>query len=590
MAPMCLNNTKSDTDQFSSPVPIIGLYIAGATLVCLLLMLFDILSGLRRSVRYIPCRLFSLNSATLSLLGIASKLPVDLTTYMPSAIDQLSKLTGTTMICIAMGFFMPSLGTSSETERITNMIALSFLVVTVSVNICIQVSTKLIFSFHVEHVLIVCFMLSLLVVFWFSNPQLTLIRGVSGLPAGPICVFCSVILSQAAFRSLVLNDLKFCRGVSDYGKWSMWMIIITQISITLIGSIAIAFRWLTFVSYAQSFMQADVEYIEYYKLIIQFSVMRIRSIKTTIMVTSRFLINCGLILIFLLASAVPWIVFRITTLVLEKCSCASFYEKNGFLNCLTMACIKDMNKWMNNTVKRFSSLSSSYTVQMLSRRNPSAELLLNKFRKRDSDEYEGLTCLSMTLLVKIVVVSMPSNLSESLRRTLDEAFEIIYFIDKKINVGKVKYRNKRRLAKLLWKGGEIRLSKDSHSDSVQQGVAVSNALSTLLEVVSLTNKTGSDMREETKKIENFIQERSYTSTEELCDYIEQVFVEMLHWYLQQLPDSILKHVNESLIEENEERARTVLKLLYKLDPLLEDKVQWIFPEGTNITSIFDLHD
>ncbi|KAK9138734.1 hypothetical protein Sjap_009328 [Stephania japonica] len=65
---------------------------------------------------------------------------------------------------------------------------------------------------------------------------------------------------------------------------------------------------------------------------------------------------------------------------------------------------------------------------------------------------------------------------------------------------------------------------------------------------------------------------------------------MLRWYLQQLPDSIFKHVNESMIEENEERARTVLKLLYKLDPLLEDKVQWIFSEGTDITRFFDPDD
>ncbi|KAK9086556.1 hypothetical protein Syun_028950 [Stephania yunnanensis] len=89
---------SSGDSRSSSPIPLIGLYIAGATAVCFLLMLCDIISSFRHKTRYVPCKWFALNSATLTLLAIASKLPVDLTTFMPSAGDQLSKLTGTTML------------------------------------------------------------------------------------------------------------------------------------------------------------------------------------------------------------------------------------------------------------------------------------------------------------------------------------------------------------------------------------------------------------------------------------------------------------------------------------------------------------
>ncbi|KAK9159820.1 hypothetical protein Syun_006161 [Stephania yunnanensis] len=114
-------NGELDTSNYSSPMPAIGLYIVGSTLVCLLLILLDIYAGFRNRKRWLPCRFFSLNSVTLTLFGVATKLPVDLTTSMPSAQDQLSKLTGTTFICISMGFLMPSIGVTTQSECLSNM-------------------------------------------------------------------------------------------------------------------------------------------------------------------------------------------------------------------------------------------------------------------------------------------------------------------------------------------------------------------------------------------------------------------------------------------------------------------------------------
>ncbi|KAK9138687.1 hypothetical protein Sjap_009281 [Stephania japonica] len=109
-------NCVLDDSSYSSSVPVIGLYIMGATLVCLSFILVDVYAGFRNRKRWLPCRFFSLNSITLTLLSIVAKLPVDLTSPMPRVQDQLSKLTGTALICISMGFFMPSIGTYTESE------------------------------------------------------------------------------------------------------------------------------------------------------------------------------------------------------------------------------------------------------------------------------------------------------------------------------------------------------------------------------------------------------------------------------------------------------------------------------------------
>ncbi|KAK9138876.1 hypothetical protein Sjap_009470 [Stephania japonica] len=132
---MCYRMAKlqcANSNGYSSPVPIIGLYIAIASLVCLLLMLWDIFFAIRRKNRHIPCRRFSLNSVTLTLLAIVAKLPVDLTTNMPSARDQLSKLSGTAMTCICIGFMALSVVSSKESESVSNMASLSIFIVTVA--------------------------------------------------------------------------------------------------------------------------------------------------------------------------------------------------------------------------------------------------------------------------------------------------------------------------------------------------------------------------------------------------------------------------------------------------------------------------
>ncbi|KAK9140918.1 hypothetical protein Scep_010599 [Stephania cephalantha] len=645
--PFCLNNTNSDTDQFSSPVPFIGLYIAGGTSVCILLMVFDAIHGLRRKIRYIPCRFFSLNSITLTLLGVATKIPVDLTSYMPSDLDQLSKLSGTTVICIYMGSIFPSLGGSRESESISNLVALGIFVVTVFVNICIQISTKVIFSFVIEHILILCFMLILWFLLWYCttremknlkdvlaernrqlfengkgslmhrvkrwymyscvyNPQLLLCRVPPGVTAEIICVFCSIILLQAAYRLVDPNgNIKFCKGTSDYG-WSMMVIIISQIVIVIVGSVTIIFRWVTLAANVDFFYQPSVTGSESHDFALHFYATKRGAMTTSIIICFWALLDVLSMVICLtlviILGLVPLSLYLILLdfvegffpslcQIIEGVSINSWKEefqgivigKADELHGWVMAvCVNDMGKWRSYASKRFS--SGSYMAQMLLRPRPSVQsTLLNKIQeigRRHLNEYK-VTCLSMVLLVKIVGVLVPSSLSESLRQAMDEAFEVIYFIDERINVGNFEDRRRREVAKLLWNGGDLNVKKDS----AEHNTLVSYVLSTFEEVYSIA--CGKQMEMEVEIIRDFIQDHEYASIEELCDYLYQLFADLSHWFLAQFPASILKEVNESPVEEYEERAAAVLKLLYKLEPSLEDEVQWSFPLGANITRFFD---
>ncbi|KAK9138662.1 hypothetical protein Sjap_009256 [Stephania japonica] len=273
-----------DGTNYSSPVPVVGLYIAGATLVCLLLMIIDIITAFCNRKTWLPCRFFSLNSVTLTLLSVVAKVPVDLTTTMPSVEDQLSKLTSTTLVCISMGFFLPSLGTNTESECLANIAALSILV-TIFVNVCIQLHTGVIILFREIHIIILCLMMALLMIFWFyafdinsqkqysldymkrdfangkksmlhrlkasylygyaANPQFVICRHAINASACMICALCSYLL----FGSLIEKKLGFCEKVSDY-KWSMKIVVISQMITIAVGTFATTFRLLRMFSYA----------------------------------------------------------------------------------------------------------------------------------------------------------------------------------------------------------------------------------------------------------------------------------------------------------------------------------------------------
>ncbi|PSR91578.1 G-type lectin S-receptor-like serine/threonine-protein kinase [Actinidia chinensis var. chinensis] len=291
----CTIDGHLNDSKYSQPIPWIGLYIAAASAACAIAMAADAFIGFRHRKLWFPCKYFSLNATTLTLIAVAAKLSVDLNASMPRRQDQLAKLSSATLICTVMGNFLPSIGTMENKEILMNIMALGILVITAIVNICTQLGTGVIFVFWKEHAFVMFLMLVLLAIlsssaltvpitkryldlkynkkhelameecsdktgkciaeklrrdlakFWMMahtcNPQFVIGRSATCTASGAFCLLAAMTLAEAVLRSYLMPwSFKFCNGDSDY-KWSTTLVLITQIVAVVVGTIAPAFRW-----------------------------------------------------------------------------------------------------------------------------------------------------------------------------------------------------------------------------------------------------------------------------------------------------------------------------------------------------------
>ncbi|KAJ0816159.1 hypothetical protein HanPI659440_Chr00c19g0734281 [Helianthus annuus] len=128
-------------NRFSEPMLWIGMYIAVASLVCILAMVADLLHGLRSRKLWFPCTYFRINAAFLTIISVAMKLPVDLTGSMPGYVDQAAKLGSMAFMCTMMANLLPCLAIMDNNDLFSNIVALAILVITLVVNVCIQIQT-----------------------------------------------------------------------------------------------------------------------------------------------------------------------------------------------------------------------------------------------------------------------------------------------------------------------------------------------------------------------------------------------------------------------------------------------------------------
>nr|GME03072.1 ATP-dependent RNA helicase [Ipomoea batatas]GME17453.1 ATP-dependent RNA helicase [Ipomoea batatas] len=290
---------KCNNESFRKPMPWIGIYIAAASAICSFAMAVDAVLGLRSRKLWFPCKFFTLNAASLTLLAIAVKLPMDLNSPMPGSFDQFSKLSSVIFMATSMANFMPSLGVMGSKGVLMNMTALGILVITLLVNVCIQLGTGLIFSFTCEHVLVICFTFilfwmmscSALVVpttkkilerkyheisemicaesvegggveieilkedvrkYWLmaesSNPQFVMVRSPTCFASSAISCLSAIVLCEAFVRSFFfdrfsgnVNFFMGKRSSSDYQATTSVIVFIQSASVVL-GTLAPLFR------------------------------------------------------------------------------------------------------------------------------------------------------------------------------------------------------------------------------------------------------------------------------------------------------------------------------------------------------------
>ncbi|KAK2981996.1 hypothetical protein RJ640_007588 [Escallonia rubra] len=301
----CLMCRYEEDNQktFSAPMLWIGIYVAAVSLICSLAMAADAYQGFRQRKLWFPCKFFGLNAASLTLLAVAMKLPVDLSSSMEGKADQLAKLSSTAFMSTILGNLMPSIGPMYNRDILLNLIAVSILVITILVNVCIQLKTRVIstieYSVAKEPVIFMFFMLLLLVILSFSalavpiskrslelkkrdmhktvsteepkeynkssveilkevvrkywlmaetgSPQFVMACSATSSTSGVICLMVAVLLIEAEVRMRW-----YFHGapdsVSDYG-WSTILILWIQSIGVIVGTIAPAFRWFTAVSF-----------------------------------------------------------------------------------------------------------------------------------------------------------------------------------------------------------------------------------------------------------------------------------------------------------------------------------------------------
>ncbi|KAJ0816160.1 hypothetical protein HanPI659440_Chr00c19g0734291 [Helianthus annuus] len=196
--------------QLSAPMKWIGMYIALASLVCILAMVADLLHGFRSRKLWFPCRYFRINAAFLTVISVAMKLPVDLTGSMMGHVDRVAKLGSMAFMCTMMANLLPCLATMNNNELLSNITALCLLVVTLVVNVCIQIQTGVLSaSFNYDHKRIDDHI---------STPHEVLINTLPVIEGSIYVIFLAVLLilhvcsSLAILRSKRIIESKYQQG------------------------------------------------------------------------------------------------------------------------------------------------------------------------------------------------------------------------------------------------------------------------------------------------------------------------------------------------------------------------------------------
>ncbi|XP_071693527.1 uncharacterized protein [Rutidosis leptorrhynchoides] len=162
-------------DKFSAPMVWIGIYIAVASLICILAMASDLVHGFRHLKLWFPSKYFSLNAASITVITVTMKLPVDLSSQMPSYMDQAAKLGSLAFMCVMMVNLMPSLASMDNMTLVANVIGLSILVITIIVNVIIDISTGVIKHTKFNHLSSFSFVDCVLVAYIYIGMMLLLL-------------------------------------------------------------------------------------------------------------------------------------------------------------------------------------------------------------------------------------------------------------------------------------------------------------------------------------------------------------------------------------------------------------------------------
>lgn len=300
---------------------VIGLYIGGASLICGLSMAADVFDGLRSKKFWFPCRYLSLNAASLTLLAVAMKLPLDLTTDMFTNWDWHGKLSSIIFMTTVVVHFMPSLGSMNDKEILTNVTALGILVITINVNVWMQLIALESYENHQSRTVLLAATIFLLVSllalvssaimvpttkrlveskyqemhkvalmeeqlgrtgetydgrrghvkkYWVmvetGSPQFVAARSVVSIASSAICFPGAIILVKVTFWDSNMKAISgsYQDSTTAYDD-SVSLIYIFQLSVVCVGTMSAAVKWLFFVQ-AECSKTTNISFIKKLKI------------------------------------------------------------------------------------------------------------------------------------------------------------------------------------------------------------------------------------------------------------------------------------------------------------------------------------
>lgn len=525
---------------------------------------------------------------------------------------------------------MPSLGTIQESESHTNLLALSIFVITVTVIICIQLATGVIYSFIVEHAIILFFMLTLMVLLWISafivndhegsrserkknlikkgpdesllqrlqvcflygyhsNPQVRLCTIVMCGSVSLICIACVVIIAEVLFRSFVFEDNR-----DSAHEWSIGIVVGTQLLTILVVCFSMGCRWLTFVK-SKSFFPVKDRDIPYYLIAGPYymrNTPRWFELIYSFLYKNLFL-PCGTMIVTLIISvsrALSWLFQNSIWKQKQKDGAPVKYFKHllrkhkvRISGWMLKSGVEDMEKWMELNRRK----STERLRDLLFINHPLDSLAEEIKIWLDTGAARDVSCLSIVLIAEMAKASMPNSLVASLMgEILDEVFHVTYFVDNKINAGSFNSKVKSMTAEVLLKRKTKIYIIRRTTSTVQPQSDIELALKIIDEFHNSFHAVA--VRDEVCAIVKFIRHRSYLSLNDLSDQLKILFIYMLRSLLSEIPNAIFNHIVESPAEEYEERVRDGLKFTCELESV-ESLVGWSFPNGSNITSMTNAH-
>ncbi|KAK9085784.1 hypothetical protein Sjap_026195 [Stephania japonica] len=237
--------------------------------------------------------------------------------------------------------------------------------------------------------------------------------------------------------------------------------------------------------------------------------------------------------------------------------------EGGLEGWIVRNCVADMKRWMELTKN---DSPNHNTKQLLSKYCSLDGTLLANLK--DSNKAYEVSSLSMVLLARIATVCSDSALSASLTAALSETYDVIRFVERKMRFTSFENKKKYVLAKAAMEAPSSRdvLLKVFNISDIEAS-QFNNDIHHVIDVLGRLKGALPDdiVKDEMEIITEFIRHRNLRSIQQIHDYIEHLFVDMLNEFLTQVPNAIYKEITESSPEDYEKAMRFSLKLLCKVE-------------------------